>query len=229
MKYNLSLFCEIDKYAEQSYCAVHGADESQNVGDITKVNETEVPDFNVMFGGSPCTDFSIAGKQEGAMWTCNSCSHSYNPLEAHYTTRDHCPECGSTDITKTRSSLIVEWLRFLREKKPRFAIYENVKNLAGARFKPTFDLFLKELDEYGYNVYWKVLNAVDYGVPQTRERVYCIIIRKDLDNGKFKFPNPFPLTKFLPDVLEPEVDKKYYLSPEKVKSMTAMNIVPPKG
>lgn len=100
--------------------------------------------------------------------------------------------------------------------------------MRGARFKPTFDLFLKELDEYGYNVYWKVLNAVDYGVPQTRERVYCIIIRKDLDNGKFKFPDPFPLTKFLPDVLEPEVDKKYYLSPEKVKSMTAMNIVPPK-
>lgn len=175
-----------------------------------------------------CQDFSIAGEQSGAMWSCNNCGHIYNPLEAHYTTRDHCPECGSTNITKTRSSLIVEWLRFLREKKPRFAIYENVKNLAGARFKPTFDLFLKELDEYGYNVYWKVLNAVDYGVPQTRERVYCIIIRKDLDNGKFKFPDPFPLTKFLPDVLEPEVDKKYYLSPEKVKSMTAMNIVPPK-
>lgn len=135
MKYNLSLFCEIDKYAEQSYCAIHGADESQNVGDITKVDETKVSDFNVMFGGSPCTDFSIAGKQEGAMWTCNSCSHSYNPLEAHYTTRNHCPECGSTNITKTRSSLIVEWLRFLREKKPRFAIYENVKNLAGGEIQ----------------------------------------------------------------------------------------------
>lgn len=229
MKYNLSLFCEIDKYAEQSYCAIHNAPESKNIGDITKVNEKDVPDFNVMFGGSPCQDFSVAGEQKGAMWMCESCGHTYNPLEAHFTTRDECPSCGSGNITKTRSSLIVEWLRFIRTKKPRFAIYENVRNLTGNKFKPTFDLFLKELDEYGYNVYWKVLDAKDYGVPQSRERVYCIIIRKDLDNGKFVFPEPFPLTTFLYDVMDDEVPQKYYLSPEKVKTMTSLGIVPPKS
>lgn len=128
MDYQTALFCEFDRYAAESYCAVHGVDPTLNIGDITKADEKVVPDFNVMFGGSPCQDFSIAGKQGGAAWTCKHCGHVYNPLEAHYDQRDHCPKCGSTEIEKTRSSLLVEWLRFLREKKPRFAIYENVKN-----------------------------------------------------------------------------------------------------
>lgn len=159
----------------------------------------------------------------GAAWTCKNCGHTYNPLEAHYTERDKCPNCGSTKIEKTRSSLLVEWLRFLREKKPRFAIYENVKNIVGARFRPTFDLFVKELEDYGYNVHWQVLNAKNYGIPQNRERVYCVIIRKDLDNGKFKFPEPIPLKHTLADMLETDVDEKYYLSDEKVAAM----ITPP--
>lgn len=116
---------------------------------------------------------------------------------------------------------MVEWLRFLREKKPRFAIYENVKNIVGTRFRDTFDLFVKELEDYGYNVYWKVLNAKNYGIPQNRERVYCVIVRKDLDNGKFRFPDPIPLKHSLSDLLEAEVDEKYYLSDEKVAAMIA--------
>ena len=182
-----------------------------------------MPDFNVMFGGSPCQDFSIAGKQGGAAWTCKHCGHVYNPLEAHYDQRDHCPKCGSTEIEKTRSSLLVEWLRFLREKKPRFAIYENVKNITGSRFYATFNLFVKELEDYGYNVYWQVLNAKHYGIPQNRERVYCVIIRKDLDNGKFKFPSPIPLKKALVDMLKDKVDERYYLPDDKVAAM----ITPP--
>ena len=221
MKYNTALFCEFDKYAAESYCAVHGVDHSLNIGDITKADEKSVPDFNVMFGGSPCQDFSIAGKQGGVAWKCKSCDHTYNPLEAHYTVRYKCPKCGSTEIDKTRSSLLVEWLRFLREKKPRFAIYENVKNIVGSRFKETFDLFVRELEEYGYNVYWQVLNAKNYGIPQNRERVYCVIIRKDLDNGKFKFPDPIPLKSSLCDMLEDEVDEHYYLSDKKVSQMIA--------
>ena len=159
----------------------------------------------------------------GAAWTCKHCGHVYNPLEAHYDQRDHCPKCGSTEIEKTRSSLLVEWLRFLREKKPRFAIYENVKNITGSRFYATFNLFVKELEDYGYNVYWQVLNAKHYGIPQNRERVYCVIIRKDLDNGKFKFPSPIPLKKALVDMLEDKVDERYYLPDDKVAAM----ITPP--
>ena len=221
MNYKTALFCEFDKYAAESYCAVHGVDPSLNIGDITKADEKTVPDFNVMFGGSPCQDFSIAGKQGGAAWRCKTCSHTYNPLETHYTKRSYCPKCGSAEIDKTRSSLLVEWLRFLREKKPRFAIYENVKNIVGSRFKETFDKFVAELEEYGYNVYWQVLNAKHYGIPQNRERVYCIIIRKDLDNGKFKFPDPIPLKASLSDMLEDNVEEHYYLSDEKVAEMIA--------
>lgn len=218
-EYTTSLFCEIDKYAAESYCAIHDIDKSLNIGDITKADEHTVADFNVMFGGSPCQDFSVAGKQGGAAWTCKKCGNTYNPLEAHYSMRDVCPKCGSSEIEKTRSSLLVEWLRFLREKMPRFAIYENVKNIVGIRFKPTFDMFVRELEEYGYNVYWKVLNAKDYGIPQNRERVYCIIIRKDLDNGKFEFPAPIELKHSLADILENDVEDKYYLDDEKVSSL----------
>lgn len=222
MNYILTLFCEIDKHVEQAYCAIHGVDKSLNIGDIAEVNEVETPDFNTMFGGSPCQDFSVSGKMEGAAWICKLCGHSYNPLEVHYNFRDHCPKCHSNEIDKTRSSLIVEWLRFLREKKPRFAIYENVKNITGTKFRHTFDLFLAELDEYGYNVYWQVLNSKDYGIPQSRERVYCVIVRKDLDNGQFKFPAKRPLDKLLPDVIEKNVEEKYYLSNNKVKTLTLL-------
>ena len=180
-----------------------------------------------MFGGSPCTDFSIAGKQGGAMWRCSECGHEYNPLEAHYTKRDRCPKCGSAEIEKTRSSLIVEWLRFIREKKPRFALYENVKNLVGQRFRQTFDLFVKELEDYGYNVYWQLIDAKHHGIPQHRERVYCVIIRKDLDNGKFRFPDSVPLRRSLYDMCEKHVDEKYYLSDERVTEI--ISPPPPSG
>ncbi len=117
-------------------------------------------------------------------------------------------------------------MRFLREKTPRFAIYENVKNIVGIRFRPTFDLFIKELEDYGYNVYWKVLNAKHYGIPQNRERVYCVIIRKDLDNRTFQFPSPIPLKNALVDLLEDVVDERYYLSDEKVAAMIPPPPVP---
>lgn len=210
--YELVNFCEFDKYAEQSYCAIHGVDKSLNLGDITKVDETKIKPFNMICGGSPCQDFSTAGKGEGSKWRCLDCGHEYNPLTVHYSNRHKCPECGSENLDKTRSSLLVEWLRVIRANKPQWGIYENVKNIVGVKFKETFQMFLDELHEYGYNTYFKVLNAKDYGVPQNRERVYLIIILKELDNGKFKFPTPFESNIKLKDILEDEVDEKYYIN-----------------
>ena len=162
-----------------------------------------------------CQDFSVAGKQKGSVWACKDCGHEYNPLTVHWSERDKCPECGSNNIEKTRSSLLVEYLRVIRANKPNFGMYENVKNIVGKQFKETtFKLFTDELKEYGYNVYWKVLNAKNYGIPQNRERVYLIFIKKDLDNGKFNFPKPFDNGVRLKDMLEDVVAQKYYLSKE---------------
>lgn len=165
-----------------------------------------------------CQDFSVAGKQKGSVWTCKDCGHEYNPLTVHWSQRNKCPNCSSENIEKTRSSLLVEYLRVIRANKPNFGMYENVKNIVGKQFRDTtFKLFEDELHEYGYNTYWEVLNAKDYGIPQNRERVYLIFIKKDLDNGKFVFPKGFDNGIRLKDVLEGEVDEKYYILDDKVQ------------
>jgi len=183
--YELAGFSEIDKYAVKSYCAIHGVDESMNLGDITKIDEKALPkDIDLITYGFPCQDISLAGKQKGLF---------------------------NDDGTQTRSGLFFEALRVIETTQPRVAIAENVKNLTGKKFKEQFALVLESLDEAGYNNYWKVLNAKDYGIPQNRERVFIISIRKDIDKG-YEFPEPFPLQLRLKDMLDDEVDEKFYLT-----------------
>ena len=186
--YELVAFSEIDKYATKSYCAIHGVDESMNLGDITKVDENSLPkDIDLITYGFPCQDISLAGKQKGMF---------------------------NDDGTQTRSGLFFEALRIIEATKPKIAIAENVKNLTGKKFKEQFELVLKSLEEAGYSNYWKVLNAKDYGIPQNRERVFIISIRKDIDKG-YEFPEPFPLQLRLKDMLDDEVDEKFYLDSTK--------------
>ena len=196
--YDLVGYSEIDKYASKSYAAIHNVDESMNLGDITKINEKELPkDIDLITYGYPCQDISLAGKQKGLF---------------------------NEDGSKTRSGLFFDALRIIEEIQPRVAIAENVKNLVGKKFKPQFDIILDSLDKAGYNNYWQVLNAKDYGIPQNRERVFIVSIRKDIDNG-FKFPKAVPLQLRLKDMLDDEVDEKYYLSKEQIDRINNSNFM----
>lgn len=144
-----------------------------------------------------CQDFSTAGKQKGI----------YN-----------------ADGSLTRSGLLKHVERLLIESvlfgtQPKYLLMENVKGLVSKKFKPDFERWLQKLEQLGYKNYWKVLNAKDYGIPQNRERVFVVSIRKDIDDKGYKFPSPVPLEKRLKDVLEPYVDEKYYLSADKVAKL----------
>lgn len=214
----MSCFCELDKAAIKSYTSIHTVDESLNLGDITKIDPENIPKFNMICGGSPCQSFSLNGKQQGSLWECKSCGHKFNPIKVNYDNRDCCEKCGSYDIHKSESSLIIEWLRMVRINKPIWGIYENVKNLVD-KFKETFDLFIDELHDYGYNTYYKVLNSSDYGLPQNRNRVYLIIILKEYDNGKFEFPTKLKDDPNIEDILDEYIDNKYYVEKNKLSDL----------
>lgn len=109
----------------------------------------------------------------------------------------------------TRSGLLYECEKVIEAKRPKYLLLENVKNLVGKKFKGEFDKWLEYLEGLGYTNYWKVLNAKDYGVPQNRERVFVVSI---LDSKGYEFPKPIQLDKAIRDILEDEVDEKYYLN-----------------
>lgn len=178
-------FSEIDKYAVKSYCAIHNVPESLNLGDITKIDETKLEKVDFITYGFPCQDISLAGKQQGLF---------------------------NEDGSKTRSGLFFDALRIIEHTQPVVAIAENVKNLTSKKFSAQFQIVLNSLEEVGYNNYWMVLNSKDFGIPQNRERVFIVSIRKDCDTGIFEFPKPYPLKLRLKDMLEDAVDEKFYLS-----------------
>lgn len=192
MDWELVNYCEIDRWASLSYSMVNQCSESLNLRDVRAVTAETVRDRQVdlITYGFPCQDISIAGKQQGFV---NDSGES------------------------TRSGLFFEALRIIKELRPRYAIAENVKALTSAKFKNEFATVLSSLEEAGYNNYWRVLNAKDYGIPQNRERVFIVSIRKDADEGDFQFPDKEPLMLRLRDMLEPaeSVDEKYYLSTER--------------
>ena len=154
--------------------------DTHNWGDICKIDETKLPYYDLITYSSPCQDFSAAGLGQGG-------------------------DKGSG----TRSSLLWECERIIRAVKPKYLLMENVKNLVGKKHKHNFVKWLNTLEMMGYQNFWKVLNAKDYGVPQNRERVFVVSI---LGGGQYLFHNPVKLEKRLKDVLEDNVDEKYYLS-----------------
>ena len=158
---------------------------SKNYGDIMAVDR--LPKCDLLTFSFPCQSISVAGKQHGIV------------------------------AGETRSGLVYEIIRLLETAKendelPKYLLLENVKALTSKKFIGDFNNLNTILDDIGYNVYWKVLNAKDFGVPQNRERTFGIYIRKDIDKCNFEFPKPYELKLRLKDVLEDEVSEKYYIS-----------------
>lgn len=213
--YRLVGYSEIDKYASKGYSLIHSVSESLNMGDIRNVDVNSIEDFNLLTFGFPCQAISVAGKQKGIRIECKDCEHEF-PLSEELIEDDYkCPECKSIHLKGyTESGLFFDGLQVLKKKQPEYCVIENVKNLVQGKFKETFDLILKSLDYAGYDNFWAVLNSKEYGVPQNRERVFIISIRKDLEK-EYVFPEGFESSIRLKDVLEEEVDPKYYMSEDK--------------
>ena len=191
--YTLVGWSEIDKNAIMAHNAVYPQYADRNYGDIQQIDWKQVPDFDLFTFSSPCQDFSSAGLQRGGQ-----------------------------EGSGTRSSLLWECRKAIIEKKPKYLLLENVKALVSKKFIGLFNKWLNELEGYGYTNYWQVLNAKDYGVPQNRERVFCVSILDD--DSIYNFPLPFPLEKRLKDVLEPEVDDKYVLSDTAIEGFLKHNL-----
>lgn len=195
---------------------------SKNLGDISKVEK--LPYADIVTYSYPCTDMSVAGKGEGMVNKCE-CGHSW-PI--NFDDGDSalvCNKCGRTVTSSTRSGLLGQVQRLLAVAKnnntlPKYLVLENVKPLVGKKFKPQFDSWCNWLDSIGYNTYYEVLNGKHYGIPQNRERVFAISIRKDVDTG-FQFPETITLQHRLKDVLEKHVDEKYYINNEKTEALLA--------
>jgi DNA (cytosine-5)-methyltransferase 1 len=182
---------EFDEDACKTYEANFGECPS---GDITKIEASDIPDFDILLGGFPCQAFSIIGKKEGFE-------------------------------NETCGTLFFEIERILKEKRPKAFMLENVRNLTAHDKGKTFKVIRTHLESLGYNVYAKVLNALDYGVPQKRER---IIIAGFLDDVLFSFPDPTPLNlrKKLSDILETNVDSRYYVR-ENIRNSRLMRLKNP--
>ena len=204
---------EIDKFAKQAYTTLHGLEPH---GDITKIDAKDIPDHDVIAAGFPCQSFSVAGKRGG--------------------------------FEDARGTLFFEVARIASEKQPKVLLLENVKGLVGHDKGKTLDTIVKTLNEIGYRVDFEVLNSKYFGVPQNRERIFIVAIREDLvanepwkiegntvvPKGKRRISGYEDVKTFnlywptndtvefrLKDVLESEVDEKYYLSEEKTAQLVA--------
>lgn len=156
----------------------------------------------------------MATSPRSSDWIMPTSGHTASPVKTYHS------RGGQAGLVKgvTRSGLLYEVERLLWRAKadgeaPKYLIMENVKNLIGKKFKKDFLAWCEALEGMGYKNFWQVLSAADYGVPQRRERLFCVSVRADLGQD-FAFPEPVELKKRLIDVLEPadEVEERYFLS-----------------
>ena len=184
VKYKLINYCEIDKYASKSYSIIHNVNEGLNLGDISKINISKLSqDIDIITHGSPCTNYSVAGKGD-----------------------------GGDKNSGTASSLMWNTVEIVKHVRPKYIVWENVKNVLSKKHKHNFEQYINDLKELGYTSYYQILNAKDFGIPQNRERIFCISILGV--HTPYEFPIGFPLQYRLKDFLEKNIDEKYYLPKE---------------
>ncbi len=165
---------DIDKYAQESYEVNFG---EKPHGDITKIDENDIPDHDILFAGFPCQPFSIIGQMKG--------------------------------LNDTRGTLFFDIARIIEAKKPKAFILENVKQLVGHDKGKTLKVIVQSLKDLGYHVQYSVLNALDYGLPQKRERIVIVGHQEPI---MFTFPSPEKPYKPINEILETKVDKKFFAS-----------------
>lgn len=192
-------FCEIDKYARQSYKAIYDTEGEKEWHDITQVSNDDFRSFrgraDVITGGFPCQAFSLAGKRRG--------------------------------FEDTRGTLFFDIARAIKEIEPTYALLENVGGLFSHDKGRTFGTIIQTLDELGYVVEWGLFNSKYWGVPQNRERVFILATRKE----KFETPKLVELLhkqknvdSMLSDLLEEDVEEKYYIDREKVEKLILKDV-----
>ena len=167
---------EWDKYAQMTYEANFN---HKPAGDITQIDEKDIPNFDILLAGFPCQPFSIAGYRQGF------------------------------EDEKGRGNVFFDIVRILQHHKPRVFLLENVKGLKIHNKAQTYKVVENTLNELGYNLYTKILNAKDYGVPQNRERIYIVGFHEKVD---FLFPKPLNIKPKVGNILEVDVLEKYTIS-----------------
>lgn len=169
--YELVNYCEIDKNASKSYSAIHNEPEAKNMWDISKINIENLPtNVDLITHGSPCQNFSIIGTQDGG-------------------------DKGSG----TQSSLLWYSVEIIKHCKPSYVIWENVKNVLSKTHKHNFDEYLNTLKNLGYTNYYQILNSMDFGIPQNRERIFVVscLGKNDFDFGKLQKTEMKNINEFL--------------------------------
>lgn len=169
--YELINYCDNWSVASKAYSIIHNVSEDMNLGDITKIDTSKLSDFDLLTHGSPCQDFSICGKEE-----------------------------GGDEGSGTRSSLMWNTLKIVEVKKPKYIIWENVKNVLSKKHKHNFDKYIDKLNSLGYTSYYKILNSKDFGTPMNRERIFVVSILGE--HKSYNFPNGEGKKVYLKDYLE---------------------------
>lgn len=189
--YELLAWCEIEPNAIKAHNILYPQWKDRNLGDISKCNwggYNELRNVDLVSYSFPCQDISNAGLQR-----------------------------GFGKGSGTRSGLLWECEKAFEKLRPKMLIMENVKALVQKTFMPEFKKWIEALSAMGYTSYWQVMNAKDYGVPHSRERVFMVSIHDSIGNLGYNFPKPFPLVRRLKDVLEQGVSAEYYMTPEQVQ------------